>query len=105
MPQLVFASRILYFVVLGLARVSAVLFIRQLFTKHLRPQWISCNVMLALVGCWSVLAICLASAGCSATDALESRFYLNSVSPIIDGIRKVVHGLVEQLVKENNMLT
>lgn len=62
--QLVFTSRILFLVSLGLSKCTIAAFVAQLFTKTNRRAWSLCVAGVAVCGVWTLVAPLVVSVGC-----------------------------------------
>lgn len=69
--QLVFVSRMMTLLVVGLTKCCVTLFVRQLFSKQNKEAWRLCNASLAVMAGWTVAATLAVSVGCSPVDALN----------------------------------
>jgi len=67
--QLVFASRILFSLILGTSKLSALLFLRRLLPQN-RTRLYICNIGIALVFLWGVTAILTTNANCTPSHML-----------------------------------
>jgi len=69
LPQLVFASRILFSLILGTSKLSALLLLRRLLPQN-RIRLHICNIGIALVFLWGVMAILTTNANCTPSHML-----------------------------------
>jgi hypothetical protein len=73
--QLVFSSRILNLIAIGLSKCCVILFVRLLFTDENKASFRICTICVEVAAVWTIAAPLIVSIGCSPSHALETDPY------------------------------
>lgn len=71
LSKLVFASRILTLLTVGLSKCSVVLFLRQIFSGSGAKGWSICTTIFLVTCVWTVVSTITVSAGCHPNEAIQ----------------------------------
>lgn len=72
--QLVYVSRILLLLALGISKLSIIFFLRDVFAPKsptAKKRWGVCLTYMIVAGCWTILSVLITSVGCDANDTLK----------------------------------